>query len=136
MFSRAKIIRAGLLLLVTVAPAFAQSHYMFVDVPFAFTVGKKMLPAGKYVVSSDDLRTYMLRERESKQSSFVLTNDMGSGAVKQAPCLVFLQAGSRYALSQIWTSEGEIGHSVLAPSFKSKDTVASAKTVEVLAARR
>jgi hypothetical protein len=123
---------AGLLLLVMAAPAFAQNDIMHVNVPFAFSVDKKVLPAGEYVVTSNDLMTYTLL---GKQSSFVMTNNIGSKGVQHPPSLVFVQRGSQYRLSQIWMYDSETGHSVALPSFNGKNMLASARTVEVLAQR-
>lgn len=125
---------AGLLLLALAAPAVAQDDVMHVDVPFAFTVGKKLLPAGRYTVRKNCMdNCYIL---SGQQSAGVLTNGVESGAVKHAPSLIFLQSGGEYSLIQIWPHAGDAGKSVLAPTFNGKKMVAGVskgQTVEVLA---
>ena len=122
---------AGLLLLVMAAPAFAQSEIMHVNVPFSFSVGKKTMPAGEYVVSSDNLIIYTLRVR-GKASSFVVTNSVDAGKPQHQPSLIFQRSGSQYTLAEIWTYDAEFGHSVVKPSFNGKNMLAT-QTVEVLA---
>ncbi len=121
---------AGLLLLMMAAPAFAQSEIMHVNVPFAFSVGKKVMPAGQYSVMSDDLITYALR---GPQSGMVLTNNLDGGKTQHQPSLIFRRSGSQYTLVQIWSSDGQFGHSVLGSGFNGKNMLASTQTVEVVA---
>jgi hypothetical protein len=128
---------AGLLLLVMAAPAFAQNVVMHVNVPFAFTAGKRLLPAGRYsVLENDGATAYTFF---GQRSATVLSNNGASGAAKHAPSLVFLQIGGEYSLIQIWPYDGETGQSVLGPTFNGKKMIAGtskAQTVEVLALLR
>lgn len=121
---------AGMLLVVTAVPVMAQSQAMRVNVPFAFTIGDQVHPAGNYVVtSSNDPRGYILR---GPTIAFVSTNSVDS-KVEHQPSLVFVKSGEQYSLAQMWTEYGHLGHALFASSSKrNKNLPASAQTVEVL----
>lgn len=119
---------AGMLLVVTAVPVMAQSQAMRVNVPFAFTIGDQVYPAGNYVVtSSNDVYTL-----QGPKTAFVLANNVDS-KVEHQPSLVFVKSGAQYSLAQMWTEQGHLGHALFAASSKrDKNLPASAQTVEVL----
>ena len=101
----------GLLLVVTATSAMAQQtlETTKVEIPFAFTVGKDRLPAGKYIVSKNG-------------SSLLIRNTSGKGAVVVLPFrrigdqrewaksrLVFNRYYGEYFLSQIWLPGDRFG---------------------------
>ncbi|HKE60703.1 MAG TPA: hypothetical protein VKB46_28545 [Pyrinomonadaceae bacterium] len=101
----------GLLLVVTATSAMAQQmlETTKVEIPFAFTVGKDRLPAGKYIVSKNG-------------SSLIIRNTSGKGAVAVLPFrrigdqrewtksrLVFNRYYGEYFLSQIWMPGDRFG---------------------------
>jgi hypothetical protein len=69
------LIATAVLIALTVAPAFAQSiPVLRADVPFDFTVGKAVLPAGEYQVGDGLNRgTITVRSLDGRQSATVLT---------------------------------------------------------------
>ena len=83
------------------------------DVPFAFIVGEKTFPAGKYTLKrADDTNPGVLEIR----------NDNGRGTIffeaetaqaKENPRqtkLVFEKIGDQYFLSEIWASDTNVGY--------------------------
>jgi len=74
-------------------------------VPFGFNVNGKTLPAGRYHVTNT---SGMLMVRGERDGAFVLgipaarRTDKPSGGR-----LVFLKTGSRYDLSEVWSSGGD-----------------------------
>lgn len=125
---RYKAMLMSLLLLVLAAPAFAQVETMQVNVPFAFSVGKKVLPAGQYVVSTNNLDTYTFLGQGV--SALALTNAVDSGATEHEPSLIFETDGQHHWLAQIWLSDAHTGHALLSHSII---RLAKANSVEVLA---
>lgn len=122
---------AGLLLLVVAAPAFAQVETMQVNVPFAFTAGKKVLPAGRYTVTTNDLGTYLLKGQHA--GAAVLTDQVNSPAVSHEASLVFVKDGEHYSLAQIWTADPHTGYALMMPAVKPGQLLA--QTIVVPATR-
>jgi hypothetical protein len=71
-------------------------------VPFSFIVNGKTLPPGLYSFSTSNA---VLMVRGVRGSAIVLTNNT-SRPVDGAVEAVFLKAGDRYHLSEIWTGDG------------------------------
>jgi hypothetical protein len=131
---------AGLSLLLVVTASTAMAQQMLettkLEIPFAFSVGKEQLPAGKYVISKNG-------------SSLVIRNTSGKGAVAVLPFrrignerewtdsrLVFNRFYGEYFLSQIWmpgdrfgrelkTSVKELATSRNAPRERTEIVIAS-----------
>lgn len=129
MRSKLGTVLTGLLLVVVAAPAFAQVETMQVKVPFAFSVGKKTLPAGRYLISTNDLTTYTLSGQRT--AAITMTDEVNSGAVKHEASLVFAKSGDQYSLLQIWTSDPHTGHFL--QKAVSNKALSKAQPVEVLA---
>ena len=87
--------------------AFGQSvikHQSFV-IPFAFSVGNKVLPAGEYRVSTE-AEIIRIQSKDGKQSITALPiRTGGTKAVDQAK-LTFRRNGNDYQLSQVWLADG------------------------------
>jgi hypothetical protein len=82
------------------------------NVPFAFNVGQKQLPAGTYTVKVEGTasNTIMIRNIETGESAL-------SCAGYEVPRrttdkLVFSHVGNEYFLSQIWSDSGRKGKSI------------------------
>jgi hypothetical protein len=80
------------------------------NVPFAFNVGAKQLPAGTYMIVPDgrDANSILVRNMNTGDSA------MSIGASEEAtrPAgsrLVFHHVGSEYFLSQVWIKSGTDG---------------------------
>ena len=94
------------------------------DVPFAFVVGNKTLPAGKYEIKGlDDNTPGVLQIRSANgRKAIVFETDAaqtkdGDPAIKTE--LVFDKIGDKYFLSQVWV-EGNGSGSQLAKSKTEK----------------
>ena len=83
------------------------------DVPFAFNVGQKQLPAGTYEVRVQGTAssTIMIRNVETGESAFSVTWYQVPRSTKDK--LVFTHVGNEYFLSQIWKESGSQGRSIL-----------------------
>ena len=79
---------------------------MRADIPFAFTVGEKTLPAGVYTLSvinpSSDRRALQIRSRDGRFSAITQTS-MSRGKYADEATLVFRRYGDRYFFAQIET---------------------------------
>jgi len=71
-------------------------------VPFSFIVGGRTMPAGLYSITTS--QGYMLLKGLSHHS-FVLATPGSEGSGGQAR-LVFLKAGDRYDLTEVWSGDG------------------------------
>jgi hypothetical protein len=86
------------------------------DVPFAFIVGKKMFPAGKYTLKlADDTNPGVLEIRNDNRRGTILFGAETAQA-KENPRqteLVFDKIGDQYFLSEIWASDTNVGYRLL-----------------------
>jgi len=73
------------------------------SIPFAFSVGKTTLPAGRYTITvlnpSSDRKILQIRSLNGKSSAVVLTNGIIGHASDNAK-LVFEHYGDRYVFAQ------------------------------------
>jgi hypothetical protein len=74
------------------------------NIPFAFNVGKTLLPAGEYRVEkwikSDG--TFLIQSRDSSAATYAMTYAADSNEPQTQTKLVFHRYGNRYFLSQVW----------------------------------
>jgi hypothetical protein len=88
------------------ATAFAQSLAK-ANVPFAFHVGSKQLPAGTYVVNAIGLNTMEIENAQTRAGALsVVGRDYENGSVAK---LVFHRLGDQYFLTEIWRGAGTSG---------------------------
>ncbi|MGO9240267.1 MAG: hypothetical protein ACLQBJ_05605 [Bryobacteraceae bacterium] len=130
----------GLLALLATASAFAQQHRGTFNIPFEFSTGDKVMPAGQYEVSQPiGLGSVELSCSAHKVGVLFLTRPVGSYDVRiNESRLVFNKYGDRYFLSSVsWP--GYIG-SALPISRIERDFVVQASLAPasqvVLVARR
>ena len=84
----------------TAGNALAQQHSVQATVPFDFTVGGKMLPAGTYSIAAVTDSTIEIRNAQTH--SAVLTQAASDSSRSQnGGELVFEKRGSRYSLREI-----------------------------------
>ena len=95
---------------VTVPVVNAQSTILTANVPFAFNIGAKQLPAGAYAVREMD-RATLIQSRDAKNSVLGIYNDAGPSKAYETK-LVFHKVSDRYFLAEIWTSARGEGLSV------------------------
>lgn len=85
--------------------ASAQDHAARATVPFNFNVGDKWVPAGRYIITEDELhpQEIVIRSEDSKVAlvSLARSDDRHSGAGK----LVFMKYGDQYFLHEILCSD-------------------------------
>ena len=104
-------------MLVNATGAYAQSAVR-ANVPFAFKVGPKQLPAGAYEINTANEGSVTIRNRESKTAAMTTVRreyPRQSGAM-----LVFHHLGNQYFLTAIWRGPDSSGMAV-APSKQEKD---------------
>lgn len=89
-------------------------HYVKVTVPFEFTVGNKVLPAGEYkfVCTPDEVE---LRDTAGKVVASTVHHSVQSANSPIQPKLVFVTDGGGHALRQVWPGQTNYGYE-LAPS--------------------
>jgi hypothetical protein len=80
------------------------------NIPCAFQVGNKTMPAGEYSiqrVSDGDGRIQLIRRTDSSASAMAPTLPVDAKDGKSEPVLVFHKYGNSYFLSEIWTGESQ-----------------------------
>jgi hypothetical protein len=89
-------------LTITVPMVNAQSTIMTANVPFAFSIGDKQLPAGAYSVREMG-RATLVQSKDGGNSVLGLYTYAGLSKADETK-LVFHKVGDHYFLTQIWTS--------------------------------
>lgn len=116
---------AGLAMLLSVvalsAPAPVAAADIRAQVPFSFTIAKKVLPAGAYTVSNND-GTLLVRGFNS--GALTLTTRTQSAA-STSPKLVFHRYGDEYILREVWMGGGS-GHKL--PETRRERELASGRS--------
>jgi hypothetical protein len=74
-------------------------------IPFAFSVGNKVLPAGEYRVSSE-AEMIRIQSKDGKQTITVLPIRTGAANPVNQTKLTFRLSGNDYQLSQVWLADG------------------------------
>jgi len=83
------------------------------DVPHAFIVKDTTLPAGRYTVKRlDDTEPQVLEMRSANGRTAVIfeAENAQANQIPRNPELVFDKIGDQYFLSQIWSSDSNIGY--------------------------
>jgi hypothetical protein len=84
---------------VLVTNAQAQTQRLVASIPFAFSVGKTTLPAGRYTITvinpTSDRKILQIRSMNGRSSAVVLTTGV-NGNVSDDAKLVFERDGDRY----------------------------------------
>jgi hypothetical protein len=89
---------------------FAQQTISKADIPFAFQVGNKTMPAGQYWiqrVSDADESAQMIRRTDPSAAAVAVTFAVDVKNGESTPELVFHKYGNSYFLSEIWTGLGQ-----------------------------
>jgi len=114
----------------------AQSGNAIVNVPFNFSVGSQVLPAGEYLVSAErDVMRLNSVDGNSHMAAIGFAVETPNGKIK-ASALVFKQYGDRYFLSQIWSDSArgtELPRSAVEREMSAKN---HATAITLLASRR
>jgi hypothetical protein len=114
------------------------------NIPFAFSVGNKTMPAGEYTVSctnpNSSIKVLLIRSSDKPESALVITQSI-VGKTQDDAKLVFYRYGDRYFFAQVWLPSDSIG--MQAPKSRSEKQMArelaanslSKKTIAILAKR-
>ncbi|MGB9243832.1 MAG: hypothetical protein WCC03_10785 [Candidatus Acidiferrales bacterium] len=130
-----KILAMAVTVLVSIVAAGvcqAQSRPLEVNVPFAFEVGNKTMPAGSYHVESIPTGGGSLEILRNTGSGVHLTISTMATALRSGtpgPALVFHRYGNRYFLSQIRTGDRHARE--VFPSQREKELARLEPSVEV-----
>jgi len=109
--------------LVLTAAGYAQTVAK-ADVPFAFTVGQKTLPAGRYVVATDGQDVITIQSYETGASVISLAGK--EQPRNTSPKLIFHRIDNQYFLAQVWGAEGTSGLRVGPSALEKELRMASA----------
>jgi hypothetical protein len=96
------------LTLIAAGQCSAQQGILRVNVPFAFTVSDKAMPAGEYRVaelSRVQLTVQVIAQSDGDASIMVMTNAVVRAGKAPTPRLTFHRYGNRYFLTEIWTGD-------------------------------
>jgi hypothetical protein len=102
-------------LLLNATAVYAQS-YAKAEVPFAFNVGAKQLPAGSYEIRvlSQSPNQIMIRNTESTAAALSIARNEGPRDTESK--LVFDRIGTQYFLTEVWRGFGAGG--MIVPTSK------------------
>ncbi|MEK7753941.1 MAG: hypothetical protein AAB654_18605 [Acidobacteriota bacterium] len=100
---------AGTLSVLTVlgllaVPLAAQSHKLKADIPFEFTAGGKVMPAGEYEIGfrADLSGVTQFYATEAHESVVLLGHGVGGGNSQAESRLTFNKYGNQYFLAAVW----------------------------------
>jgi hypothetical protein len=98
--------------------AYAQS-YAKANVPFAFNVGAKQLPAGTYEIKSlsQSPNLIMIRNYETMAGALSIARREGPRSTESK--LVFDRVGTQYFLTEVWKGSGAGG--MIVPTSKQEE---------------
>ncbi len=113
----------GVVMLLSGTPSFAVvPQEMHVTIPFAFHVGDRLMPAGRYVITSPgigNLNLLMIRDENGSPSVFVMTQPLNSRYDwPTKPDLIFKKINGVEYLAQIWANPGDRGNAVPLPDHE------------------
>jgi len=108
------------------------------NIPFAFKVGAKTLPAGRYAVTvlnpASDQTVLQIRSMDGRSAAITLTTSVIGTASKQGQ-LVFRRYGDQYFLAQAQMTGDSTGLAVAKTRAERSQAVASAgKSITVVVA--
>ena len=90
------------LVLLALAPAYAQKTSATVNIPFSFTVDDVRMPAGEYIISSPSERVVNLQHVGGPEAKATLTNNGSSTKSNGRAKLVFHKYGNAYFIAAAW----------------------------------
>jgi hypothetical protein len=120
----------------TIANANAQSATMSADIPFAYSVAGKILPAGKYSVDINSNGVILVRSYEHAASAMLFGGRVQSRKVQTEASLVFTKYGDKYFLKQIWALPGNNAGIEVPPSRAEREQIAQVGQQVKLTAHR
>ena len=106
----ASIALFALVSIVTVGFASAQQRAVKADVPFDFTVGNKLVPAGTYTISAVSDNVIEIQNRDAHVAMLSRTNP--DEKQSKSGKLVFTKYGDQYFLSEILCASADMNMAV------------------------
>jgi hypothetical protein len=113
MKKRVLMVLTTLSLFVTLAAVsvYAQSDMRLkVNIPFEFSVGNEVLPAGEYTIRHVAQTALVIRSVDCRVAQIFSTIGAQASATRNESTLVFHRYGNEYFLSTIWTAGNAAGH--------------------------
>ena len=117
----------------------SNKQHVIAKIPFAFTVGKTNLPAGKYTFTvvnpSSDRKVLQIRSVDGRASAMILTNSV-NGILAENSKLVFERYDNRYYFTQAQMAGEATGFEALRSKSERKQMIATGgkKSVIVISA--
>ncbi|MEP6570878.1 MAG: hypothetical protein ABJC10_13995 [Acidobacteriota bacterium] len=97
------------------ANAQATAGKVVASVPFEFSVGYKLMPAGEYSVQeTPSANGLMIRSADGKNSALRLSDATDRAKDKSQARLVFHRYGQRYFLAEVWNGVDNTGRKLTA----------------------
>lgn len=94
--------------LVVVGSSSAQDSGVHATIPFDFTVGAKLLPAGTYTITSETTLAHAVRIESNKQHVDIFSMAYATDNPSKKAVLVFHKHGKQYFLSEILKSSTDM----------------------------
>ena len=99
--------------------SYAQSTGVRAKVPFSFTVGDKVLPAGDYTITSETPQVIVIKNHDHAAEAAVSLVIQASNASPSGGKLLFHRYGSQYFLTEILCNPADMNSSI-PPSKREK----------------
>ena len=113
------------------------SQRIVASIPFSFSVGKTILPAGKYTITvvnpSSDHSILQIRSSNGRSSAMTTTTGV-TGIVSENSKLVFERDGDRYYFAQAQMAGNSTSLAAVRAKKPRMDTVAKKKSLVVITA--
>jgi hypothetical protein len=87
-------------------------HVVKVNIPFEFSFGDRMYPAGDYSLTQPLQNMVTLRDSNGRTIGQVLSVGIESLAYSASPKLRFANADGRYILTEVWDGQDNSGQQV------------------------
>ncbi|MGB8535138.1 MAG: hypothetical protein WCD57_01880 [Acidobacteriaceae bacterium] len=106
--------------------SFAQSNAVRANIPFDFTVGNKLLPAGTYIIKEDSEHVIVITNRDKPIGAVSLVNG-DSNSSPNGGKLKFHRYGSQYFLSEILCDQASMNLQVPTSNTEKRTALQEAK---------
>ena len=113
-----------------VPASFSQSNAITAEIPFAFYVDKKVMPAGTYTVQAASMGSWVMRiSNQTGKAAFVATTVTPNKGPSTGR-MVFNRYGSTYFLSELHWPDNSVGHA-LRQTEQERELIASHERIPV-----
>lgn len=101
----------------------AQTIRLKANIPFEFSVGATVMPAGEYDVQHANGAVILRSQSENRKSVIALSLPAMRAAAEQPATLVFNRYGNEYFLAKVWDAYSPAGR-LLRPGKHEKELIA------------